>query len=61
MIKDEHLYLTSSEGGYMPDGDSPLVNFTEFDDVISEAQTELIVIKAEQAKTNSSVETEDGN
>lgn len=32
LIKDEHLYLTSLEGGYMPDGERPLVNFTEFDD-----------------------------
>ncbi|MBN4085377.1 tetratricopeptide repeat protein, partial [Flavobacteriaceae bacterium AH-315-B10] len=41
--------------------ESVIQNFGEFDDVVSEAQTELIVIKAEQAKTNSSVETEDGN
>jgi len=41
--------------------ESVIKNFTEFDDIISEAKTELIVIKAEQAKTNSSVETNDGN
>ena len=41
--------------------ESVIQNFAEFDDVVTEAQTELIVIKAEQAKTNSSVETEEGN
>jgi len=41
--------------------ESVIQNFGEFDDVVSEAQTELIVIKAEQAKTNSSVETNEGN
>ncbi len=41
--------------------ESVIQNFTEFKDVVTEAQTELIVIKAEQAKTNSSVETNDGN
>ena len=36
-------------------------NFTEFEDVISESQTELNKIKIEQARTNSSVETDEGN
>jgi len=34
-------------------------NFGEFDDVVAEAAEELNKIKAEQAKTNASVETED--
>lgn len=34
-------------------------NFPEFNDVVSEAQAELNKIKTEQAKTNSSVQTED--
>ena len=33
-------------------------NFKEFDDIVSEAQTELNKIKAEEAKTNSSVQSE---
>lgn len=39
--------------------ESVIKNFTEFEDVVTEAQTELDAIKAEQAKTNSSVQTED--
>jgi TolA-binding protein len=38
--------------------DSVITNFFEFEDVVSEAQTELNTIKAEEAKTNASVETE---
>ncbi len=38
--------------------ESVINNFAEFDDVVSEAQTELNRIKAEEAKTNSSVQTE---
>lgn len=38
--------------------ESVISNFAEFDDVVSEAQTELNTIKAEEAKTNASVETE---
>ena len=41
--------------------ESIIQNFIEFDDIISEAQMELIIIKAEQAKTNSSVETNEEN
>jgi len=41
--------------------ESIIQNFGEFSDVVSEAKTELIRIKAEQAKTNSSVETDEGN
>ena len=39
--------------------ESVIKNFAEFDDVVSEAQTELNRIKTEEAKTNSSVQTED--
>lgn len=35
--------------------DSVLKNFKEFDDIVSEAQTELNIIKGEAAKTNSSL------
>jgi len=34
-------------------------NFPEFDDVVQEAQQELNKIKTEEAKTNSSIETDD--
>jgi len=36
-------------------------NFAEFDDVVAEAKLELQRIKAEEAKTNASVDTNDGN
>ena len=39
--------------------ESVITNFAEFDDVVNEAQLELNKIKAEEAKTNSSVESED--
>ena len=39
--------------------ESVISNFPEFDDVVEEAQAELSKIKAEEAKTNSSVESED--
>ena len=39
--------------------ESVIENFKEFDDVVNEAQEELRTIKAEQAKTNSSIVTED--
>ncbi len=39
--------------------ESVIENFPEFDDVVEEAQTELNNIKAEQAKTNASVQSED--
>lgn len=38
--------------------ESVIENFKEFDDVVSEAKTELTKIKAEEAKTNSSIKTE---
>lgn len=38
---------------------SVIDNFKEFDDVVSEAQTELNTIKSEEAKTNSSVQNQD--
>ena len=41
--------------------ESVIENFAEYDDVVSQAQTELAIIKSEQSKTNSSVETGDGN
>jgi len=41
--------------------ESVIQNFKEFGDVVSEAKSELNRIKTEQAKTNSSIETEDGN
>ena len=39
--------------------ESVIENFKEFDDVVSEATSELNRIKAEEAKTNSSIKTED--
>ncbi len=39
--------------------ESVIENFAEFDDVVEEAKTELRQIKAEEAKTNSSIETEE--
>ena len=41
--------------------ESVIENFSEFDDVTSEAQIELTRIKTEEAKTNSSVDTDNGN
>lgn len=41
--------------------ESVIENFAEFDDVVEAAQTELNHIKSEEAKTNASVETEEGN
>mgnify|MGYP000052998627 CR=1 FL=1 len=39
--------------------ESVIENFAEFDDVVNEAKEELRQIKAEEAKTNSSIETEE--
>lgn len=39
--------------------ESVITNFAEFNDVVTEAQTELNKIKTEEAKTNSSITTED--
>lgn len=39
--------------------ESVIENFKEFDDVVDEAKDELKKIKTEEAKTNSSIETED--
>ena len=39
--------------------ESVISNFPDFDDVVQEARTELNKIKAEEAKTNSSIETDD--
>lgn len=41
--------------------ESVIQNFAEFNDVTEEAKAELKTIKTEQAKTNSSVETNQGN
>lgn len=41
--------------------ESVIENFAEFDDVISEAKEELRSIKTEEAKTNSSIQSEEGN
>ena len=41
--------------------ESVITNFAEFTDVVSEAKQELNRIKAVQAKTNSSVDTDEGN
>ncbi len=39
--------------------ESVIENFKEFDDVVEEAKEELSKIKAEEAKTNSSIQTEE--
>ena len=39
--------------------ESVIENFAEFDDVVSESKSELRKIKIEEAKTNSSIQTED--
>ena len=39
--------------------ESVISNFPDFTEVVNEAQQELNKIKAEEAKTNSSIETED--
>ena len=39
--------------------ESVIENFAEFDDVVDEAKAELRIIKAEEAKTNSSIKPED--
>ena len=41
--------------------ESVIENFAEFDDVVSEAKEELRKIKIEEAKTNSSIQPEEGN
>ena len=41
--------------------ESVIENFAEFDDLISEANKELTRIKTEEAKTNASVDTDNGN
>jgi len=41
--------------------ESVIKNFAEFDDVVSEARQELNYIKNEEAKTNASIQTEEGN
>ena len=38
--------------------ESVITNFSEFDDVVAEAQSELSRIKTEEAKTNASVESD---
>ena len=41
--------------------ESVIKNFAEFEDVVSEAQQQLKYIKTEEAKTNASIQTEEGN
>ena len=41
--------------------ESVIKNFAEFEDVVSEAEQELKLIKSEEAKTNASIQTEEGN
>ena len=41
--------------------ESVIQNFAEFDEVVNESRQELRRIKSEEAKTNASVETEEGN
>ena len=41
--------------------ESVIKNFTDFDDVVAEAEQELKLIKSEEAKTNASIQTEEGN
>ncbi len=41
--------------------ESVIQNFAEFDEVVAEARDELRKVKSEEAKTNSSVETDQGN
>ena len=40
--------------------ESVITNFSEFEDVVAEAQSELRRIKSEEAKTNASVQSDDG-
>jgi len=41
--------------------ESVIENFSEFEDVVNEAKSELSKIKTEEAKRNSSIQTEEGN
>ncbi|APY00923.1 tetratricopeptide repeat protein [Lacinutrix venerupis] len=57
MAKNQYALGDAFQATYILE--SVIKNFTEFPDVIAEAQEELNIIKTEQAKTNASVETED--
>lgn len=57
MAKNQYALGDAFQATYILE--SVIKNFSDFPDVVTEAQTELNRIKIEQAKTNASVETED--
>jgi len=57
MAKNQYALNDAFQATYILE--SVIKNFEAFPEVVTEAQTELNKIKAEQAKTNASVETED--
>ncbi|WP_034059938.1 tetratricopeptide repeat protein [Lacinutrix jangbogonensis] len=57
MAKNQYALADAFQATYILE--SVITNFKEFPEVVAEAQTELNIIKTEQAKTNASVETED--
>ena len=59
MAKNYYALDDSYQATYILE--SVIENFSEYEDVTQEAQSELDAIKTELAKTNSSVETNDGN
>ena len=59
MAKNNYALGDAFQANYILE--SVIDNFSEFSDVVNEAQIELDKIKSEQAKTNSSVENSDGN
>lgn len=59
MAKNHYALNDAYQATYILE--SVIENFSEFEDVVDEAKQELNEIKSEQAKTNSSVETNDGN
>lgn len=59
MAKNQYALDDAFQATYILE--NVIKNFSQYDDVVDEAQTELNRIKREQARTNSSVETNDGN
>jgi len=57
MAKNQYALDDAFQATYILE--SVINNFSDFPDVVTEAETELNRIKTEQAKTNASVETED--
>ena len=57
MAKNQYALNDAFQATYILE--SVIKNFNDFPEVVTEAQTELAIIKTEQAKTNASVETED--